>query len=207
MSLKVLGVGLGRTGTNSLKLALEQLGFAKCHHMTEVFANPQQVAGFLAAARGETVDWNKLYEGYQACCDWPSCYFWRELHAFYPDAKVILSIRSAESWYRSMSETLLAFIHQALAGPDNPAKAIGGEIVVKGTFAGNIDDKDHVIATYERHNQAVRDAIPPEQLLEFDAKQGWQPLCEFLNVPVPEEPYPNTNSMAEFRQRVKDIKT
>lgn len=200
MSLKVIGAGLGRTGTNSLKLALEKLGFSKCHHMTEVFDHPEQAAVFVAAAHGEAVDWDKLYEGYQACCDWPSCYFWRELSDYYPDAKIILTTRSAESWYRSMVETLITGTHKAIAGPETAASLIGREIFLNGTFAGNIDDKDHVIEVYERHNQAVRDTILPGRLLEFEAGQGWEPLCAFLGVPVPKERYPHTNAMEEFKQ-------
>lgn len=207
MSLKVIGAGLGRTGTNSLKIALEILGFARCHHMIEVMANPHQAAGFLAAARGEAVDWDKLFAGYQASCDWPSCYFWRELSTCYPDAKVILTLRSGDSWYRSMSETLLPFIRKAVAGPPGPARDIGGEIVLQRTFSGNIDEKDHVIGVFERHNQAVRDAIAPERLLEFEAVDGWDPLCAFLELPVPDEPYPNANTMDAFKQRTSAVES
>lgn len=202
MSLKVIGVGLGRTGTNSLKLALEMLGFTRCHHMTEVFDHPEQAPGFVAAAHGESVDWEQLYEGYQACCDWPSCYFWRELSACYPEAKIILTTRDAESWYRSMAKTLIPGTHKAIAGPETAASLIGREIFLNGTFGGNIDDKRHVIEVYERHNQSVRDTIQPGRLLEFEARQGWGPLCTFLDVPVPETPYPHANALEEFEQNI-----
>jgi len=203
MALKVIGAGLGRTGTNSLKVALEKLGFSKCHHMTEVLENPQQVAGFLAAARNEKVDWDTLFEGYRASCDWPSCNFWRELSACYPDAKIILTRRSAESWYLSMSETLIPFMRKVIAGPPQPIREIAQEIVINQSFSGDIDDKDHVMEVFELHNQAVRDTIAKERLLEFEASDGWEPLCAFLGVPVPDEPYPRVNAMGEFKRRQK----
>lgn len=202
MSLKVIGAGLGRTGTSSLKIALEKLGFAKCHHMSEVFENQHQVAGFLAAAQGESIDWDKLFAGYQASCDWPSCVFWHELSDYYSNAKVILSIRDSESWYRSMSNTLLPFTRKAIDGRPGPIRDITEKIFLNRTFSGNIDDKDHVIEVFEHHNQIVRDTIAPERLLEFNSKDGWEPLCKFLGIPVPQEPYPNINTMEEFKQRI-----
>ncbi len=201
MSLKVIGAGFGRTGTNSLKTALEMLGFTKCHHMSEVVAAPQQAVGFLEAARSGHTNWDQLFEGYQASCDWPSCIFWRELAEFYPDAKVILSLRDTESWYRSIAQTLFPFTRKLLAGPANPMKELVEEIFLKQSFAGDIDNRDHVIAVYERHNQSVREGLPAGRLLEFEARQGWEPLCAFLEVPVPAADYPKTNTAEEFRQR------
>jgi hypothetical protein len=203
--MKVIGVGFGRTGTNSLKQALEILGFAKCHHMVEVIQNREQAPLFLAAARGEAVDWDGFYKGYQSCCDWPSCHFWRELSGYYPDAKVILSHRDSQSWFNSMSETILPLLSERPSKDADPIKQMGHEIVFEQTFGGNVDDRDHVIGVYERHNQAVREAISPDRLLVFEAKDGWAPLCEFLQVPVPDQPYPNTNAPDEFRQIVKKL--
>lgn len=205
MPLQVIGVGFGRTGTNSLKLALEMLGFARCHHMVEVIENPWQAPLFLAAARGEAVDWDTLYEGYLSCCDWPSCHFWRELSAYYPDAKVILSHRNAQSWFNSMSETILPLLKNGPATDADPVRQMGYEIVFRQTFGENVDDRDHVIGVYERHNQAVRDAIAADRLLEFEARDGWAPLCAFLDVPVPGQPYPNTNAPDDFRRIVQRL--
>jgi Sulfotransferase domain len=205
MPLKVIGVGFGRTGTNSLKHALEMLGFAKCHHMVEVIENLEQAPLFLAAARGEVVDWDTIYEGYQSCCDWPSCHFWRELSAYYPEAKVILSHRNAQSWFNSMSETILPLLTNKPSKDADPIMQMGHEIVFEQTFGGRVDDRDHVIGVYERHNQAVRESIAPDRLLVFEAKDGWEPLCAFLEVPVPEQPYPNTNAPDEFRQIVQRL--
>ena len=104
--LKVIGAGISRTGTFSFKLAMEKLGFTKCHHMMEVVENPTQAPLFIAAAKGEPTDWEDLYQGYQACCDFPSCHFWRELMDAFPTARVVLTVRDPENWYKSMSETI-----------------------------------------------------------------------------------------------------
>lgn len=204
MALKVIGAGFGRTGTNSLKLALEKLGFSKCHHMLEIIEHPEQAKQFVAAARGEQPDWDKLYEGYLSCCDWPSCFFWRELVDFYPDAKVILSIRDPESWFKSMSETLIPLIRRAAIEPMGELTDIGVDIVLNRTFSGDVDNKEHVLNVYQQHNQAIRNTVTPDRLLEFDAKQGWEPLCAFLGVPVPAEAYPHANSQVAFNSRVRD---
>src|SRR5690606_21852220 len=140
MSLSVIGAGFGRTGTLSLKLALEQLGFAPCHHMTEVFANPDQAATWLAAARGEAVDWDSLLEGYKASVDWPSCHFWRELAAHYPDAKVILSTRDPRRWYESISNTIFPAM-KAAASDEEPVRsvmAMASYLVAEKTFGGRL---------------------------------------------------------------------
>lgn len=203
--LKVIGAGVSRTGTFSFKLAMEKLGFSKCHHMMEVIDNPEQSPLFLAAARGEKIDWRALYHGYQACSDFPSCYFWRELMAEFPEAKVVLTVRDPESWYKSMSETILPSMMQALDNFDSPTVKMGEEIIKNGFFGGRLDDKRHVIDVYNRHNQAIRDTVPEERLLEFDARQGWKPLCTFVGVPVPGEPYPKTNSLDEFLQKAARV--
>lgn len=200
MSLKVIGAGLGRTGTNSFRLAMNMLGFDKCHHMFEVRENPDQAHVFLAASRGEEVNWDTLFNGFQSTCDWPSCHFWRELSTHYPEAKIVLTLRDAESWYNSMNQTIFQHMREMMNGPINPIGEMVAEVVYRQAFNGNIDDKDHAIDVYERHNQSVREAIPPERLLEFKPSDGWEPLCKFLGVAVPNSPYPKTNSTEEFRK-------
>lgn len=203
--LNVIGAGLGRTGTNSFKLAMEILGFGKCHHMVEVLDHPDHAPVFLAAAQGEAVDWDALFDGYQSSTDWPSCHFWRELSEHFPQAKIVLTVRDAESWYRSMSETILPTMKLKFETIQSPIVAMGDEILMKQFLQGNADDKDHVIAMFERHNQTVRDAIPDDRLLEFKAQDGWEPLCAFLGVPVPDEPYPVTNSLDEFQEKADRV--
>jgi len=196
MTLSVIGAGLGRTGTASLKVALERLGFGKCHHMSEVFGSPEQIDLWVKAASGAP-DWPAIFAGYGAAVDFPTAAFWRELADFYPDAKVILSLRDPEKWYESTQETIL-----------NPKMSAGFELmpfapvvknIVHRFFDNKIHDHGHLIAAFNRHNAEVIKAIPRDRLLVFEAKDGWAPLCAFLGKPVPSEPYPRVNSKEEMR--------
>lgn len=200
MALKVIGAGVGRTGTNSFKLAMEKLGYGKCHHMFEVLENPWHADVLLAAAKGEKVDWDTLFEGYQATCDWPACHFWRELSEYYPDAKVVLNVRDPEAWYASVMKTIIPRAQQMFSGEMTPIAEMIKEIVFNQAWDNRTDDKDYMIARYNAHNQSVRDTIAADRLLEFDPADGWEPLCAFLGEPVPDEPYPNTNSSKEFEE-------
>ncbi len=201
MGLEIIGAGFGRTGTLSLKLALEKLGFNACYHMFEVMEHPEHVALWRAAHRGEKIAWDDLFRGYRAAVDWPSCNFWREQLEHYPDAKVILSWRDPDRWYESVMNTIYP---SSLAWRDNP-QAPGSDMVFEliwdGIFEGRLDDKAFVIDQYLAHNQRVRDGVPTNQLLEFEPSQGWQPLCAFLDRPVPDEAFPRVNTTAEFQER------
>ncbi|MEM8768266.1 MAG: sulfotransferase family protein [Pseudomonadota bacterium] len=201
MSLKVIGAGYGRNGTLSLKHALEQLGFSKCYHMMEVNQDREEDVAWLKLAQGGEVDFDKLFEGYQASVDWPSCNFWREQLAWSPEAKVILSERDPEKWYASIMNTIYP-MSVAAKKIEDPLMQRRSEMVFEviwdGLFDGRLDDKDHVIDVYLKHNQAVKDELPPEKLLVFEASQGWAPLCEFLEVPIPDEPYPRVNTTEDF---------
>ena len=200
MALKVIGAGLGRTGTLTLKTALEQLGLGPCHHMIEVFAHPEQTGFWRAAAGGEVVDWDAGLAGYNSSVDWPSAHFYKQMAAHWPDAKVILSRRDPQRWYESMDETILkAMRDRTLAGGpavEHPFRFIE-MIVAEQTFANDFSQAN-VIAAFERHNAEVQRVIPPERLLVFEAAQGWAPLCAFLGIAVPETPFPRTNSREEF---------
>lgn len=204
MTLSVIGAGFGRMGTLSLKRALEQLGFAPCHHMTEVFTNPHQAPQFLAGARGAAVGWDALLKGYKALVDWPGCHFWRELAAHYPDAKVILSTRDHERWYESMTNTIFRVIGGELPadGPGRDVAEMAGYIVRDKTFGGNLD-KAHVLDVLAKHEAEVKRSIPAHRLLVFNVAEGWDPLCRFLGVPVPETPFPRTNSTEEFQDLLR----
>jgi hypothetical protein len=205
MALDVIGAGFGRTGTLSLKLALEHLGFSPCYHMVEVFSHPGHAAIWDRAARGEPVNWNTLLAGYRAGVDWPICHFWREMAEQYPQAKFILTEREPESWYKSISKTILASLDQDSDPTDPEMRArrkMINYLIRDKTFRGGLD-KDSVIAVYKRHNQQVKDTLPRSRLLVYDTPQGWGPLCEFLKVAVPAAPFPKTNSTEEFRARAK----
>jgi len=203
MALTLIGAGFGRTGTLSVKIALERLGLAPCYHMSEVFQHPEHVAVWSDALDGKPVDWDALFAGYTATVDWPGCRFWRELVQHHPDAKVLLTLRSPESWYASVHET----IHQLLRGapPPDPNLAAWHAMVTKlideQTFGGRFGDRAYAIGVYERHNEAVQRAIPRERLLVYEVAQGWEPLCRFLERAVPDEPFPRVNSKDEFRAR------
>ena len=194
MSLSVVGAGFGRTGTLSLKLALEQLGFAPCHHMVEVFGNPDQAPVWHKAARGEKVDWDALLAGYRASVDWPSCHFWRELAA-HPDAKVILStaIRNAGTKH---FETIFRVMENPPPRGERTVLGMAKYIVREKTFGGRTEA--HVLDVLARHEAEVKRMIAPERLLVFDVAEGWEPLCRFLGVAVPEGAFPRTNSTEEF---------
>ncbi len=196
MPLEVVGTGFGRTGTDSMREALGILGFGPCHHMFEVNSNPEQKRLWRALAAGEPPDWEALFEGYRSCMDWPSAHFWRELVEAYPKAKVILTWRSAESWWASYERTLLP----ALNGSTDPA-SLGIALVARQALGGRPDDREHVMAIYEAHVAAVKSTVPPDRLLVHELGDGWGPLCAHLGVAVPDVPYPHQNSRTEFSTR------
>jgi hypothetical protein len=173
MALQVIGAGLGRNGTLALKMALEQLGFAPCHHMVEVFAHPEQGQFWLRAAQGEKVDWEDVFANYRANVDWPSCHFYKELSERYPDAKVILSERDPKQWYDSITNTILKSMNQMIT--DDPARAEWFEfarlIVIEHTFHNDLSE-DNMIAAYLRHNAKVKATIAPGRLLIFNPAEG-----------------------------------
>ncbi len=207
MTLKVVGAGFGRTGTNSLKLALEQLGFGPCHHMFEVRDHPEQVPFWQEAARGGTTDWDAVFADYNACVDWPSAHYWREIASHYPDAKVLLSVRPAEAWFKSIHATIYQSMMQRDKEPpgiNRDRREMAYEIVVRQTFGGRLEDKAHAIGVYEAHIAEVQRAIAPERLLTYDVAEGWDPLCAHLGVPVPDTPFPRTNSTEEFQARIAE---
>lgn len=203
MSLNVISAGFGRTGTMSLKLALEQLGFGPCHHMIEVIESGEgQVRLWNDALAGQP-DFDAIYDGYSSAVDWPSAAFWKALADHYPDAKIILSSRSAESWYDSISETILATVW----APDTwPPQAVDWFRMVSKVLErsfGSARSKDELIAVFNAHETEVKAAIPAGRLLVHQAKDGWEPLCAFLGAPMPEGPYPRTNKKEEFFQNMK----
>lgn len=203
MALDIIGAGYGRTGTLTLKMALEQLGFSKCHHMAEVFTEPDSLPIWYRATLGAPTDWDKMFEGFRATVDWPGCHFWRELSEYYPDAKVLLSVRDPEAWFQSFSKTIAASMARPLPEDNDFMRdhiLWGREMLIKQTFKNRADDKAFMIDTFNRHNNDVIETIPKERLLVYQVSEGWQPLCDFLGVEVPSEPFPNTNTTAEFRE-------
>lgn len=198
MTLQVIGTGFGRTGTESMREALNILGFGPCHHMWEIIEKPEQKQRWRAMLAGGVVDWEYLFEGYNACVDWPSAHYWRELVAAYPEARVILTWRSPESWWDSFSRSIL----KVLSGTPDPESV--GRQVIERVFGGRANEREHAIATYQANVAAVLAEVPPGRLLVHRLGDGWAPLCSHLGVPVPDVPYPHSNTSATFGARMHE---
>jgi hypothetical protein len=205
MKLEIIGAGWSRTGTFSLRQALHTLSFGPCYHMHEVFERPEHHALWRAAAAGTLRDWQTILGGYRSVADSPACLFWRELVAAYPSAKVILTLRNPADWYESMRSTVYgAMLEPERVSGDAASRSaleLARELVLDGFFAGQFLDEATAIARFNAHNEAVTSEVPRERLLVYEVSAGWDPLCAFLRVPVPSEPFPKTNSRAQFRQR------
>jgi Sulfotransferase domain len=221
--VKIIGAGFGRTGTTSLKAALERLGFDPCYHMTEVFAHPEHADFWVAAWRGEPVDWDGVLGDYEATLDWPACTFYEELMEQHPDARVLLSVRDPERWYESTRSTIYELTKLiegstisrvifglvsllAFGGFTGRRSSLANDLIWEGTFDGRFEDKAYAIEVFERHNEEVKRHVPPERLLVYEVKEGWGPLCEFLDVPEPDEPFPRLNDTAQMQRGMKSMK-
>ncbi len=201
MALKVIGAGFGRTGTLSTKAALETLGFGPCHHMAEVFSSREQFAKWSAIVNGNSTDWDYAFDGYHACIDWPSTTFWRELVDYYPNAKVFVTTRPIDDWVRSMQATICKLIDGRKTQPKAHFRNVldmANEIVAERTFGGRLQDPVALAHAYEQRITDVKAAVEPDRLLLFDVRDGWEPLCAFLGVPVPKEKFPSGNTKEEF---------
>ena len=203
MPLQLIGAGLGRTGTLSLKAALERIGYGPCYHMIEILTAPERGRHWLQQARGGSHDWDAIFHGYRATVDWPAAAFWRELVDRYPEAKVLLSLRDADRWYESMMNTIYPVMTQ---GPPERAPETLHEfhrmvyaLIFERTFEGRLEDRTHAKRVFEEHNQAVIDAIPASRLLVYEPGDGWEPICRFLGVPVPADDFPHLNDTAWYR--------
>ena len=205
----------------SLKVALEELGYAPCYHMVEVFAHPEHAPLWQAAWRGEPVDWEGFLGGYEAAVDWPACSFYEELMERYPEAKVILTVRDPERWYESTRSTIyelsmvatrsplfrlvfgaIRLLRFGRVGRGNMAD----EIIWDGTFDGKFENRRYAMDVFERHNAQVRRRVPPDRLLVYEVREGWAPLCEFLGVEEPDTPFPHVNDTAEMRRRIRAVR-
>ena len=196
MGLKVIGSGLGRTGTLSTKLALEQLGFGPCHHMAEVFMHPESILLWIEANNGRA-DWDAIFGNYGAMVDHPGCNHWRTLMDVYPDAKVLHTVRDPDKWFDSTQATI--FAPDRPPPPDGPLKTFLGQVM--GWYGGDLHDRAFMTDFFRRHTERVVATVPPERLLVFEVSQGWEPLCAFLGVPTPSTPYPRENSTEQFQSR------
>jgi len=197
MPLEVVGAGVGRTGTNSLKIALERLLGEPCHHMFEIIVDPSQIPLWTDAIEGRPVDWSTMPMGYGALVDWPGASFWPELTEANPDALVLLSVRDPEDWYKSASNTIFQVFDNA--PPEMLPWFESMHQLLDERFSNNLGDPAEMMAAFENHNDAVRSAIPAERLLEWSPGDGWDPICERLGLEVPDEPFPKTNDTNQWR--------
>lgn len=198
MTVRVVGAGAGRTGTLSLKNGLEQLLGEPCYHMVEVFGHPEHVALWRAAAEGEKVDWHAMLDGYGSTSDFPACLFWQEILEANPDAVVVLSTRrDSEAWWDSASQTIFAIDGSSLP-PEMAEWYEMWRVVASARFTADWSDRDSAIAAYERHNAEVRASAPAGKLVEWQASDGWEPLCRALGLEVPATPFPHLNKREDF---------
>jgi hypothetical protein len=203
MTIKVIGAGFGRTGTMSLKHALQRFGLGRCYHMEEVIMGPGRFEKWEQAAQAAEPDWPGIFEGYGATVDWPAATFWRQLADYYPAAKVILSVRdSPDAWFESTQKTIFSPQLTAMLPP--PMKGMLWHTIWR-LFDGEINDRDRCVEVYERHNAAVIAGIPTDRLLVYKPGDGWEPLCAFLGCPVPDEPYPRLNDSAQFLANLESM--
>lgn len=219
MPLKVIGSGLGRTGTYSLKLALELLGFGKCYHMIELYQNPAGVKYFKTAEKGGVVNWEELFQGYNSAVDYPVARYYKQLSEYYPYAKIIHTIRNPDDWYDSASETIIPasnpvswkmirlspnLIFSAQARKRFPVFFYNTKLA-KLEFGKRPITRESAVKKFNEHTEEVIRNIPEERLLIFNPKDGWNKLCKFLNVPVPDSEFPKSNTRDEFLNKVNVI--
>ncbi len=204
MPLKIIGAGFGRTGTLSLKAALEQLGYVKTHHMLEVLSSSNQTKLWNAIGNGEAPNWDFVFDGFEACVDFPASPYYKELMAHFPDAKIILTVRDVDKWYKSTSRTIyrLSTIIPKWARVLIPKVGnmhnLAQRNVWQKVFNGRFDDEDYAKTIFQNHIQEVKAIVPSEKLLVFEVSQGWEPLCAFLELPVPDGPFPHLNDSARM---------
>jgi hypothetical protein len=210
--MKVIGAGFGRTGTMTLKAALEELGVGPCYHMIEVlWGDTSRLPLWQAAANGEDVDWQAVFAGFEATVDWPGCTFYEPLMEVFPEAKVLLTVRDPDAWYESAKNSIYASLIAGRKGelkggtntpPSPEAFAMISALIWEGTFHGRFEDRAYAIEVFNRHNEDVRRKVPAERLVVHEVKEGWQPLAEMLGVEAPDTPFPRLNDKEAFREMV-----
>ena len=198
MGLKAVGAGLGRTGSHSLKIALETLLGGSCYHMVELFPRPEHVPLWHGAILGSPPEWAPMLDGFSAAVDWPAAAVWKELHEAFPESVVVLSVRSsADAWWRSFSQTILPVMQRGPTPETAEWYAMASDMLER--LTPDYADREACIAAYEAHNEAVRRGVAPGSLIEWTPSDGWGPLCAGLALPEPDMPFPHVNTTDEFR--------
>jgi hypothetical protein len=197
--MKIIGAGFGRSGTMSLKSALEQLGYGPCYHMKITLYRYGHMRFFMRAWHGKKVNWKKFFYHYNSVVDWPTCSFYMDLMKEYPDAKVLLNVRNPESWYESMNETIYPIQKAFPFWFPGIVRRMHDEIIWGGSLKGVFEDREKAVSVYSHYIEDVKNTVPPGRLLVYNVNEGWKPLCEFLDVPVPEgRAFPHINERRSF---------
>jgi hypothetical protein len=205
--MKIIGAGFGRSGTMSLKSALEQLGYGPCYHMKITLKRYNHMRFFMRAWTGKKVSWEKFFRRYNSAVDWPACAFYKELMNEFPDSRVLLNVRDPESWYESMKETIYAIQPAFPFWFPGVVRRMHDEIIWNGSLKGVFEDREKALTVYRRHIEEVRNIVPAGRLLVYDVKEGWKPLCDFLGVPVPQgKSFPCINERRNFKQLILLLK-
>jgi len=201
MALQVIGAGLGRTGTTSLKTALEQLLGGPCYHMVEVARRPYDPTVWADAYEGTTTDWETFFTGFTATVDWPSAPLWAELATVFPDAVIVLSVRDPDSWWASVSRTIFPAMAAAYFVPDanNDDWTRMGRAMMA-AFTDGWRDEATAKAAFSSYNDSVRATAPAGRLVQWQPGDGWGPLCAALGVDVPDRPFPHVNNTSDTRR-------
>ena len=205
--LEVIGAGFGRTGTHSLGLALEKLGFGPCYNLHEVAKNPGHREFWINAMDGKSIDWVSLFRAYKSAVEWPGVTFFDEIIQQVPKAMVILTMRDPESWYESATNSIFEALELSAYNPDSVKRESSGmprRLILEHTFAGRYWDKQYALEVYQKHIDHVVSVVPKERLLHFAVKEGWEPLCSFLRQPVPNETFPRLNERTDFMNSAPD---
>jgi len=209
MALEVIGSGLSRTGTMSLKTALEILGFKPCYHGSESVKRISHIDAFYGlACQGKPIDWQMIFRNYKATVDAPACLHYQALMQVYPEAKVIHTIRDPDKWYDSSYENIYRIADVVPGWLQKCSKTFRHVIAIMnsywvGFFDGRFEDREYAINKFNEYNLEVQQNVPAERLLIYEVKQGWGPLCTFLNVPVPAVPFPHKNDAKTLQRQLK----
>lgn len=202
MSLRIIGAGLGRTGTTSLKLALEELLGAPCYHMIAVRDRPEDPEVWGDAYEGSPPDWYEFFDGFGATVDWPAAPFWQEISEAFPEAPILLSVRDPDSWWKSASNTIFIGLETYTKpdAPDDGWTRMGRGMLNR--FCPDWRNESAAKAAYLAYNDHVRVSAPPHRLLEWNPGDGWEPICAALDVDVPDHPFPHVNTTADTRAEI-----